>query len=131
MENPRYPRAVRADCVAVLVQIRLEKKRGLPDVPLLIWRRNAAQRAVPEPLSADSMIARAFITTPGLPAERVAVLRVACDRTMTDRNFLAAARNLSAVNPIAGREVEALVTPIGGTPPEIVDQVNWWIRPSK
>ena len=42
-------------------------------------------------LSADVPISRAYVTTPGVPAERVQALRRAFDATMKDPQFLAEA----------------------------------------
>jgi tripartite-type tricarboxylate transporter receptor subunit TctC len=116
-----------------LVQIGLEKEPDLPDVPLLIdLAKDDTQRAVYELLSADSMIARPFITTPGVPAERLAALRTAFDKTMADPDFLRdAAKAHSAVNPVAGVRVAEIVKKIVATPPAIVDQANQWMSPPK
>lgn len=116
-----------------LVQIGLEKEPDLPDVPLLIdLAKDETQRAVYRLLSADSMIARPFLTTPGVPAERVAALRAAFDRTMVDPDFLRdAAKTHSDVNPVSGARVEEIVKDIVGTPPAVVEQANQWMSPPR
>lgn len=116
-----------------LVQFGLEKEPDLPDVPLLIdLAKDATQRAVYELLSADSMIARPFITTPGVPAERVTALRAAFDKTMADADFLRdAERSHSDVSPISGEKVAAIVQQIVGAPPAIVEIANQWMSPPK
>lgn len=116
-----------------LVQIGLEKEPDLPDVPLLIdLAKDETQRAVYRLLSADSMIARPFLTTPGVPAERVAALRAAFDRTMVDPDFLRdAAKSHSEVNPVSGARVEEIVKDIVGTPPAVVEQANQWMSPPR
>ncbi len=116
-----------------LVQIGLEKEADLPDVPLLLdLAKDDTQRAVYRLLSADSMIARPFLTTPGVPAERLAALRGAFDKAMVDRDFLRdAAKSHSDVNPVPGARVEEIVKNIVGTPPAVVAQANQWMSPPK
>jgi tripartite-type tricarboxylate transporter receptor subunit TctC len=116
-----------------LVQIGLEKEPDLPDVPLLIdLATDETQRAVYRLLSADSMIARPFLTTPGVPAERVAALRAAFDKAMVDPDFLRdAAKSHSDVNPVSGARVEEIVKDMVGTPPAVVEQANQWMSPPR
>lgn len=116
-----------------LVQIGIEKEADLPDVPLLIdLARDDTQRAVYALLSADSMIARPFITTPGVPAARVAALRQAFDKTMADKDFLRdAEKSHSNVMPVSGEKLAAIVHGIIDTPPRIVDTANQWMSPPK
>lgn len=116
-----------------LVQIGLEKEPDLPSTPLLIdLAKDGTQRAVYELISSDSMIARPFLTTPGVPAERVAALRAAFNQTMKDRDFLHdAERSHSDVNPVPGEKVESVIREMIATPPAIVEQANQWMSPPK
>jgi tripartite-type tricarboxylate transporter receptor subunit TctC len=116
-----------------LVQIGLEKETDLPDVPLLIdLAKDETQRKVYELISADSMIARPFLTTPGVPSDRVAALRAAFDKAMVDQDFLRdAARSHSDVNPVPGEKLALVVRSIVETPEAIVDQANQWMSPPK
>lgn len=116
-----------------LVQIGMEKEPDLPDVPLLIdLAKDEVQRAVYELISADSVIARPFLTTPAVPADRLAALRQAFDKTMVDPDFLRdAARSHSNVAPVSGTAVATLVKRMIDTPPRIVDTANQWMSPPK
>jgi tripartite-type tricarboxylate transporter receptor subunit TctC len=117
----------------LLVQIGLEKEPDLPDVPLLLdLAHDATERAVYELISADSMIARPFVTTPGVPAERVAALRVAFDAVMQDREFLQDAAKASAnVSPVSGARVAEIVRRLVAVPPAILETANEWMSPPK
>jgi tripartite-type tricarboxylate transporter receptor subunit TctC len=49
-------------------------------------------------------VGTSFMTTPGVPPDRVAVLRCAFDQTMKDPDFLAKAERLKlTVNPLGRR----------------------------
>jgi tripartite-type tricarboxylate transporter receptor subunit TctC len=89
----------------------LEKHRDLPDVPLLIdLATNPDVKAVFELMSVTADIGRPFVTAPGVPAERVAALRQAFEKTMTDPEFLAdAARANIDIKLIDGHELDVLV----------------------
>ncbi|MFN3889393.1 MAG: Bug family tripartite tricarboxylate transporter substrate binding protein [Beijerinckiaceae bacterium] len=66
-----------------LVQIALKRAPDLQDVPLMMeLAQNDFDRAVLRFLSADTAIARAMVTTPGVPADRLAALRKAFDESM-------------------------------------------------
>jgi tripartite-type tricarboxylate transporter receptor subunit TctC len=66
-----------------LVQIALKRAPDLADVPLMMeLAQNDFDRAVLRFLSADTAIARAMVTTPGVPADRLAALRKAFDDAM-------------------------------------------------
>ena len=93
------------------MQMSLEKHRDLPDVPLLIdLATNPDVKAVFELMSVTADIGRPFVTAPGVPAERVAALRQAFAKTMTDPEFLAdAAKANIDIKLVDGHELEALV----------------------
>lgn len=66
-----------------LVQIALKRAPDLQDVPLMVdLARSDFDREVLRFLSADTEIARAVVTTPGVPADRLAALRKAFDDAM-------------------------------------------------
>jgi tripartite-type tricarboxylate transporter receptor subunit TctC len=116
-----------------LVQIGMEKEPDLPDVPLLLdLAKDDMQRSVYALLSADSMMARPFLTTPAVPAERVAALRQAFDKTMADADFLRdAAKAHSDVNPVPGQRLETIVQQMIASPPEVVETANQWMAPPR
>jgi tripartite-type tricarboxylate transporter receptor subunit TctC len=66
-----------------LVQIALQRAPDLQDVPLMMeLAQNDFDRNLLRFLSADTAIARAIVTTPGVPADRLAALRNAFDASM-------------------------------------------------
>jgi hypothetical protein len=66
-------------------------------------------------------IARPFATPPGLPADRLALLRRAFDETMRDPDFLAEAKRMDIdVRPVGGEAVATLIKEIYASPPEAI-----------
>jgi tripartite-type tricarboxylate transporter receptor subunit TctC len=112
------PEWVRDKKIVPLMQMSLEKHRDLPDVPLLIdLATNADVKAVFELMSVTADIGRPFVTAPGVPPERVAALRQAFEKTMTDPDFLAdAAKANIDIKLIDGHELEGLVRRVLGSP---------------
>ncbi len=105
-----------------LVQIALKRHPELPNVPLLFeLAKNDADRAVLRFLSADVPLSRAYVTTPDVPADRLAALRRAFNATMKDPAFLAeAARGQIDISPSTGEEAEKIVADVLRTPPDVL-----------
>ena len=117
-----HPDWVKDQKIIVLVQVGLKRAPDLPDVPLLSeLAGNDMDRQVLTFLSADTAIARALVTTPDTPPERVAALRRAFDETMRDPAFLAEADQATLdVVPLGGAESQKIADSIVNTPPEVV-----------
>jgi tripartite-type tricarboxylate transporter receptor subunit TctC len=117
-----HPDWVKEKKIIVLVQVGLKRAPDLPDVPLLYeLAGNDMDRQVLTFLSADTAIARALVTTPDTPPERVAALRRAFDETMRDPAFLAEADQATLdVVPLGGAESQKIADSIVNTPPEVI-----------
>jgi tripartite-type tricarboxylate transporter receptor subunit TctC len=111
--------------INILVQIGLTKAPDLPEVPLLIdLAGNDQDRAIFRLLSASSTIGRPVFTSPGVPPERVKMLRDAFDRMVKDPVFLAEAeREHFDINPVSGAEMQKIVQDIVATPKPITDRL--------
>ncbi len=111
--------------VLVPVQFTLTRMPELPDTPTLIELAQGESRAIAEFLAAGTPHARAMAVGPGVPQDRVAVLRTAFDAMMKDNAFLEEARkrNLS-ITPRSAQEVTALTDKIVGASPEFVARVK-------
>src|ERR671916_592585 len=95
---------VRDKKVNILVQMGAERAPDLPDVPLMHeLAKNDADREVLEFVSLSPALGRPFVAPPGLPPERLAMLRAAFDATMRDPEFLAeAAASKREIDPTPG-----------------------------
>jgi tripartite-type tricarboxylate transporter receptor subunit TctC len=111
----------------VIIQVGMVKDGELPHVPLLIDQaRDAEQRAVLEFLTkANSSLGKPFATSPGVPPERVKILREAFNQTMLDPAFLADAERVHAeIRPIRGETLQQIVSEIVETPPSVIEKVK-------
>jgi tripartite-type tricarboxylate transporter receptor subunit TctC len=70
-------------------------------------------------------VGRALFAPPGLPADRIQMLRTAFDQTMKDADFLAdiAATKLE-FEPMAGADLQALVTSATRTTPAVIERAR-------
>jgi tripartite-type tricarboxylate transporter receptor subunit TctC len=107
--------------INILYQMGLSKHRDLPDVPLIIdLARTDEERAILRLVFARLVMAWPFLAPPGVPSERVEVLRKAFMATMQDKDFLAeAAKAGLEINPVKGEDIQSLVQQVYATPAEI------------
>ncbi|HEY8580595.1 MAG TPA: hypothetical protein VIL72_11950 [Beijerinckiaceae bacterium] len=112
--------------INILVQIGLEKSDELPDVPLLMdLAKNEDDRAVLRLLSSPTAVGRPIFTTPGVPEDRVAVLRKAFDTMVADPKFREAAKRENFdIDPVSGAELQKVVTEIVNAPAPIRKRLN-------
>jgi len=117
-----HPQWLAEKKIYILVQIALKRHAELADVPTMMeLAKNEEDRAVLAFLSADIPISRAYVTTPGTPADRVAALRRAFDATMKDPAFLAEAQKANVdVSPSTGEEAQKFSDLIANTPPAVI-----------
>ncbi|MGA8610215.1 MAG: tripartite tricarboxylate transporter substrate-binding protein [Xanthobacteraceae bacterium] len=112
--------------INIVFQAGLKKAADLPDVPLLLdLARDDTQRAILKLVMGVQGMARPFVAPPGLPQARTEELRTAFVETMSDPAFIAEANRLNLeVNPVPGRDVEALVADLYRTPRDVVEQAR-------
>lgn len=70
-------------------------------------------------------MARPFVAPPGVPADRVAILRTAFEAMVKDQEFLAEAkRRRLEVIPVTGAEIESQIKDLYATPKSVVARVK-------
>jgi tripartite-type tricarboxylate transporter receptor subunit TctC len=118
------PDWIRDKKITLLLQSGLQNDPELPDVPnALEFAKTDSDRRVIELFLTQKKVARPFIAPPGVPPERVAVLRAAFAALARDREFLAdAERSGLEVDPISGEAVDKIVALIASTPLAIADR---------
>jgi tripartite-type tricarboxylate transporter receptor subunit TctC len=125
-------RWLREKTINILFQIGPRREADLADAPL--WSElgeSDEQRQILDVLSGDVAVGRPILTTPDVPAERVAALRLAFDQTMRDPKFVAAAEQAGMVlNPLGGEELQRIVARVTSPAPELIAKVKEAIRPS-
>ncbi|MFZ1921321.1 MAG: tripartite tricarboxylate transporter substrate-binding protein [Xanthobacteraceae bacterium] len=104
--------------ITVLVQMSLSKHPDLPNVPLIMdLAKTDQQRQIFKLIFARQVMGRPFAAPPGVPADRLAVLRQAFSETMKDKAFLAdAEKRKFEINPVDGQQIQALVQEVYQTP---------------
>jgi tripartite-type tricarboxylate transporter receptor subunit TctC len=108
--------------IFMIVQIAIKRDPELADVPTAIeLAKTDEDKAVMTFLSADIPISRAYVTTPGVPADRVTALRRAFDATMKDPQFIAEAAKLHMdMSPSTGEEAQRFSDLIANTPAPVL-----------
>jgi tripartite-type tricarboxylate transporter receptor subunit TctC len=122
-----FSEAIKNNQLVAIIQVGMIKDTDIPDVPLLIEQaKNEEQRAILEFLTkANSSLGKPFATSPGIPADRLAILRNAFNETMLDKAFLADAERVHAeIRPIKGEELQQIVSDIIATPADVVEKAK-------
>jgi tripartite-type tricarboxylate transporter receptor subunit TctC len=119
--------------LVVPLQTGLERHPDLPQLPLISDLASSDEgRRILEFVNSDSSIGWNVVAPPGVPAERLAVLREAFSATMRDPEFLAAAakRQLEIV-PGSGEEIQKVIAHTLATPPDAIARLQAVIGPGK
>jgi tripartite-type tricarboxylate transporter receptor subunit TctC len=116
--------------VNVLFQGGTGPNPALKGVPFVVdLARTAGDRQAIEFLYAGQGIGRPFVAPPGLPPDRLKMLRDAFDATVTNPDFVSdAKRQMLDVEPEDGAHLEALIKKIYATPKPVVDRIGELIK---
>ena len=120
------PELVKNKQISVFVQVGVQREKELPDVPLLTeLTTDPDSKLILEFISKSFAVGRPIGTTPGVPPERLALLRKAFIETVADPIFLAAATKSGAdISPIDGVTLQALVADVVGAPESLKTKVK-------
>jgi tripartite-type tricarboxylate transporter receptor subunit TctC len=116
--------------VRALVQSGAKRYSKLPDVPTAYelmdtYKTPDATKRLARVLLSSGDLGRPFIAPPGMPAERVKVLREAFAKTMTDPALLADAQKRKwDLEPSTGEELETTAKEIMVQPPEVIERMK-------
>jgi tripartite-type tricarboxylate transporter receptor subunit TctC len=118
------PQWLRDKLITVLLQSGLKNDPELPNVAnALDFAKTESQRKVIELFLTQKTAARPVIAPPGVPAERIAILRTSFAALAKDKEFLADAEKSSLdVDPMSGEEVDKIVQLIASASPDVVDR---------
>jgi tripartite-type tricarboxylate transporter receptor subunit TctC len=119
--------------IVVALQLGVENSLTLPGVPLVGDLTNdPKEKAVLKLIFSRLTVARPFAAPPGLPPERVKILRDAFDATMKDPDFLSEMNRLALeVRPQNGQKVEQAVREIYAYPADVVRMAAQAIKPAR
>jgi tripartite-type tricarboxylate transporter receptor subunit TctC len=116
--------------VRVLYQTGNKRDARLKDVPTIYeimdrYKTPDSVRSLAKVILIASDLGRPIIAPPGVPADRLKILRDAFDKSVGDSAFLAEAeRRKLEIDPSSSDEIELLVKEALATPPEVVDRMK-------
>ena len=118
----QHPDWLRERKVVFLAQAGARREKLLPDVPLLTeLAKNDEQRRIMQLVSSAPALGQPYIAPPGVPADRLAILRKAFGATLRDNAFLADAERIGfSVEPMSAAEAGRIVRETINAPAEVV-----------
>jgi tripartite-type tricarboxylate transporter receptor subunit TctC len=116
--------------VRPLLQTGRKRDPSLPQVPTIYelmdqYKTAEADRRLATVVLAPSVFGRPMVASPGVPAERVKILREAWNRTLKDPELLAEAKKRDwLVGPVTGEELESLAKEVVSQRPEVIQRLK-------
>lgn len=113
-----------------LIQTGRARDPRLGDVPTIYelmdrYKTPEASRRLAGIILAGGALGRPMIATPGIPADRVKILREAYARTMKDAAFLEELKKRNfEIDPTTGEELETIIKEVMSQPPEIIEKLK-------
>ena len=113
-----------------IIQSGRQRDPRLPDTPTIYelmdrYKTPDAGRRLATVMLASGALGRPMLGTPGIPADRVKILREAFDKTMKDPEFLAEIKKRKfELDPTRGEELERIVKEAMSQPPEIIQRMK-------
>ncbi|MDB5569749.1 MAG: tripartite tricarboxylate transporter family receptor, partial [Hyphomicrobiales bacterium] len=110
----------------VLTQVSMEKHPELPNVPLVTdFISDPEKRAKLEFAVSWLPMGRPVVAPPGVPEDRLKILRDSYMATMRDPELLAEAKKMGLeISPMSGVEIQALLEKLYATPPAVIEAVR-------
>jgi tripartite-type tricarboxylate transporter receptor subunit TctC len=112
--------------INILFQVGFRREPDLPDVPLMTELATIPENRAPlELLSSPISFARTILTPPGVPTERVELLRKAFAETVRDPALLAEAQKEGlAIQPLRGDALQKTIESALNNPPDVVERLK-------
>jgi len=112
--------------VHLLAQFGLTRAKDLPDVPLVLeYAKTTEDRQVMELIFAPIALGYPSFMGPGVPKERIAIVRRAFDKAMQDPEFIALLGQQSlAHDPATGEDLQAIIARMYWMPALVVEKAR-------
>jgi len=112
--------------IKLLLQYGLEKEPAIPGVPsALDLVTDPDDKLLLKAGLAEVTLGRPYLMPPGMPSDRVAIMRKAIADTFKDAGFVADANRMSlGLDPRSGEQVQKLIEETYRTPPKIVERLR-------
>jgi len=125
--NPEW---LRNHFVNILYQCALMRHQDLPNVPTNVELAQTEEgRRIMAFYTSSAEIGRSILAPPGIPPERVNLLRRAFDAAIKDPEFLAEIeRGQQEFQPASGEELQKLIADLASAPREVVERTEAILR---
>ena len=116
--------------INILVAYSLKRHPELPDVPAFAeFGATADDKRLLEFYVSAEDIGRSFVMPPGVPAERVRMVRAAFMAMVKDADFIAEIDKAQAeLNPLSGEALQKIVADTLAAPPALVDRMQAMLK---
>ncbi len=120
----------RTGFVRNIIQTGRTRDPRLADTPTIYelmdqYRTPEGSRRLATVVLASGALGRPMVGTPGIPADRIKILRDAYAKTMKDPEFLDEIKKRKyELDPVSGEELEAMAKEVIGQPPEVVERMR-------
>jgi tripartite-type tricarboxylate transporter receptor subunit TctC len=114
----------------VLIQTGTQRDARIKDAPTIYelmdrYKVNDASRALAKVILASGDFGRPIVSPPGVPADRVKILRDSFDKVIKDPALLAEAeKRRLEIDPTRWDEMESLAKDVMATPPDVVARMR-------
>lgn len=121
-----HPDWIKEKKIVVLAQVGEKRLPELKDVPLLQeLTDDKDKKQILRFISLPVGVGRAYLTPPGVPADRVELLRKAFDATMKDKGFIEETNKLQLdISYTPGTELAKIVEETVKAPPALIEKVK-------
>lgn len=116
--------------IRILIQTGKKRDPRLPDVPT-IWelmneyKTPEAGKRLATIILAVGAFGRPYVSSPGLPPERGKILQTAFNKTLTDPDFQAQARERRLdIDPVSSEQLGTLAREVIAQPPDVIERMK-------
>jgi tripartite-type tricarboxylate transporter receptor subunit TctC len=116
--------------VQVLIQTGTKRQERLKESPTIYelmdkYKTSPAGRSLAKVVLAAGSFGRPIVAPPGVPADRLKILRDAFEKSVNDPGFVADAKKRRLeVDPTSWQELEALAKDVIDAPPDVVEKMS-------
>ena len=121
---------LKSGAAKIILQMGMTRDAEYPDIPTAIEIMPTAEgKQLFEIAFAEQVMGRPFVVPPGVPADRVKVLRDAFDAAVKDPELLKDAKSQRMeIDPVSGAEINALLDRVYAAPPALAARLREMAR---
>ena len=125
-----FPQWIAEGRLNKLVVYNSKRVSDLPDVPAMTeLGKNDIDRQILTLLTSTGVLGRSLISTPEVPADRVAALRMAFDKMVADPDFLNDVKRLKIeFDPMSGEELQHAISAMVDAPADVLAKARTVIQ---